>query len=136
MPVTYAIDVHSGIIRTRCVGNVVLSEVLDHFQQLSQDPTCPPFISMLLDLTELTSVPQSSQLHVVADTIRGLGDRLQFGACAIAASRDAVYGMARVFAVFAEPYFQKIAVFRDVGESEVWLAVQSAEFAKQRRERA
>ena len=136
MPVTYAIDASQGIIRTRCIGNVELAEILDHFQQLSQDETCPPFLSVLLDLTELTSLPQSAQLHVVADTIRALREHVQFDACAVAVSRDAVYGMARVFAVFAEPYFQSIAVFREIGESEAWLSAQSAVIAKQRRERA
>ena len=121
MPVTYAIDANQKIIRTHCVGNVKLDEVLDHFRELEQDPACPDRLDVLLDLTENASLPESSQLTAVAHQIKGIQPRVQFGICAIIAPRDALFGMLRVFEVMAQPYFRVIHVFRVVADAETWL---------------
>ena len=38
MPVTYVIDAQQKLIRTKCIGNVTLPEVIGHFRELERDP--------------------------------------------------------------------------------------------------
>jgi hypothetical protein len=122
MPVTYQIDAASGIIRTRCVGAVTLEEVIAHFRDLIRDPDCPRRLDVLLDLTEETSLPESEEIRIVAYEISRLRERVEFGMCAVAACRDALYGMLRMFQVFTEELFGETWVFRSLAEAEAWLA--------------
>ena len=125
MPVTYQIDAENATIRTRCVGDVTLEEVIHHFHQLALDPDCPGRLGVLLDLSEETTIPKSNELRAVACAIGKVRTRVQFGACAIVAPRDALYGMLRVFEVFAENLFSETRVFRSLDEAEQWLAARS-----------
>ena len=124
VPVTYSIDKKQGIIRTRCAGFVNLEQVVEHFRMLEQDPDCPAALDVLLDLSETTSLPESNQLKVVNNEIGRIRSRIQFGACAIVAARDALFGMARMFEIFAANSFRAIRVFRLYADAEAWLASQ------------
>jgi hypothetical protein len=121
MPVTYQVDRESVRIRTRCTGDVTFEEVLDHFRQLRGDASLPPRLDVLLDLAAMESLPESNQLRSIADEVDRLKPRLKWGACAIVANRDALYGMLRMFQVFAEKQFASSYVFREREEAERWL---------------
>ena len=125
MPVSYAID--EGIIRTRCYGAVTLAEVLNHFQNLRDDPNRAGHLDVILDLRDVTSSPTADQIRQASrgpELLRGI---LNFGFCAIVASRDVIFGMARMWAVFVEGYFTQVEVFRSVAEAEIWLAQRRSE---------
>jgi hypothetical protein len=122
MPVTYRIDKANGIIYTRCIGPVTIEEVVDHFRILQQDPNCPDSIDVLLDLSEQTSIPKKENLQDVASAIALVRSRVQFGAIAVVAGSDALFGMLRMFEVFAKQYFRESYVFRSRSEAEEWLA--------------
>ena len=47
--------------------------------------------------------------------------RVQFLNCAIIAPKDALFGMSRMFEVFAEQYFAATRVFRTREEGAIWL---------------
>ena len=122
MPVTFQIDGNAGIVRTRCTGLVTFAEVIDHFRELAEDPACPERLDVLLDVTGIASLPDPSQLRSVSVEIDRLRHRVRFGNCAIVAGSDVVFGMMRMFEVFAAEHFHSIRVLRDLGESEAWLA--------------
>ncbi len=124
MPVTYEIDKTRNIIRTRCTGDVKFEEVVGHFKDLVRDPVCPPHLHVLLDLTELTSVPTSEQLTRVSDEIRTASAKVRFDACAIAVSSELIFGMMRMFEAFAEENFGATRTFRGLEEAERWLQKQ------------
>ena len=124
MPVTYDIDKTQEIIRTKCFGEVTLPQVTAHFHALSQDRDCPSRLDVLLDLRESATLPTSDQLRAVSEEIRRLREKVQFGACAILAGTDALFGTAMVFEVFAARGFRVTKVFRELAEAEIWLAVQ------------
>ncbi len=124
MPITYRIDRSRQLILTRCVGAVVLDEVRRHFVALGQDPECPERLDVLLDLSEMTTVPVSEQLRTVTNDIAHLRPDIQFGTCAIVAATPALFGMARMFEVLAAPYFSAMAVFRTEAEGVIWLEAQ------------
>lgn len=124
MPVTYTIDTQEKLIRTRCVGHVTFKEVADHFRALERDPDCAARLDVVLDLSQATSLPTSGQLTAVTNEIKRIQERVRFNACAVVATRDALFGMLRVFEVLAEPYFTTIRVFRVAAEAEAWLGSQ------------
>ena len=124
MGVTYEIDKANRIIRTSCRGAVTLEEVIDHFRELERDPDCPDRLDVLLDLSEQTSVPTRYNLEDVTSEIRRIRSKIQFGACAIVANTDVLFGMLRMFEVFTERYFRASRVFRARDEAEAWLASQ------------
>lgn len=122
MPVTYQINRETRFIETRCTGEVTMEEVMDHFRQLEVDPALPERLDVLLDLDEATTLPEAAQLLEVAQAVDRLKPRVQWGACAIVASRDALFGMSRMFEVFAEGLFTRISVFRERKDAKRWLA--------------
>jgi hypothetical protein len=120
MPLTYQIDHEIGTIETKGAGNVTLDEVIAHFRALAEDPALPDRLDVLLDLDEMDTLPGREQLEKVATAISRA--KVEWGACAVVASRDALYGMLRVFAVLARPEFTRTRVFRDLEQAERWLA--------------
>jgi len=124
MPVFYEIDKAEHLIRTRCVGQVTLHEVLEHFRDLEQDADCPSYLDVMLDLTGQQTVPTSAQLQSVTDQIRRVRGTVQFGICAIVTGSDAMYGSAMVFEVLAARNFKVTKVFPQRADAENWLAWQ------------
>ena len=84
----------------------------------------PRTLGRLLDVSEATSIPQSESLRQVTQEIGGIRSRVQFDSCAIVACGDVLFGMMRMFEVFAEQYFRESYVFRTTSEAEAWLASQ------------
>ena len=124
MPITYQIDRTRRLIRTKCAGNVTLNEVIGHFRTLERDPECPDRLNVLLDLSEMTSLPESEEMRAASYQVASVRKTVQFESCAVVAVSDALFGMSRMFAVFAESWFREILVFRARDEAEAWLAGQ------------
>jgi len=122
LPVIYEINRNTNLIRTRCVGNVTFEEVVGHFAELECNPQVPKQLDVLLDLSELTSVPGADQLVSVAEEIGRIEGKVQFGLCGIIAPSDLLFGMSRMFEVFAARQFRATKVFRRMDDAEKWLA--------------
>jgi hypothetical protein len=124
MPVTYRIDTATKTIRTTSSRPLAFAEVMDHFRCLKEDPTCSGPLNVLLDVSDADLVPQTSQLGAVSAAVSTVRRKVQFQACAIVATRDAMFGMMRMFEVLASDYFTAIRVFRKMDEAEAWLALR------------
>jgi hypothetical protein len=105
---------------------VTLQEVIGHFQALKQDAARSESLDVLLNVSEAEVLPDSSQLMSVKAELGAIREQVQFGICAIVAGRDAMFGMMRVFEVYAGAYFHAIRVFRESDDAEAWLASQRA----------
>ena len=126
MPVSYTIDAERCRIATHCSEFTTLREVLAHFEELELDPDCPPGADVLLDLTEMTSLPDFDQMRLAAERANDAARRVRFGSCAILVGNEGMFGMARVFEAFAERSFSRISVFRSRDAAEEWLRTRSA----------
>jgi hypothetical protein len=120
MAITYLIDKEHGRIITTCTGHTTLREVMSHFDELQRDPERPARLDVLLDLSGQLSLPDTPQIRAAADRVGHVTD-LVFGACAVVATRESLYGMARMFEVLARGHFAAIQTFRDRREAERWL---------------
>lgn len=123
-PITYRIDANERLIHTKCVGLVKLEEVIHHFRELERDPVCPDHLDVFLDLCELSSLPESGELGTMINAIALIRDKVEFGVCAIVASRDALVDMLMAFEELAQQYFREMRVFRVAAEAEKWLTLQ------------
>jgi hypothetical protein len=121
VPVSYEIDHRRKRIATRCIGDTTLSEVLAHFDELERDQNRPPRLDVYLDLTEQTNLPTAQQIQAAASRIGMAKWMIDFRACAIVVNRDALFGMLRMFEVFAHPHFERLRVFRDATAARAWL---------------
>ena len=127
MPVTYQLDRTQRLIVTTCVGEVVLSDVLAHFRELAAEPSLPERLDVLLDLTEMSSLPKSDHLREAARAVERLTEKLKWGDLCVVANRDALFGMSRVFEALTEAYFDEARVVRHRDEGEQWLAARMAQ---------
>jgi hypothetical protein len=100
--------------------------VINHFRTLQQDPNCPDLLDVFLDLSEVTSLPETGQISIVVNEVKSLRSQLRFGVCAILVSRDALFGMMRVFEVMAQECFRVTRTFRVADDAEVWLLSQQS----------
>jgi len=125
MPIRYRVNSDAGLIETRCVGDVRYEEVFEHFAELEANPDLPERLDLLLDLTEMESTPESGQLRSVADDLARFESKIAWGACAIVANSDLVFGLSRMFQVFAEAHFEESTVVRDRSQAMQWLGSQS-----------
>jgi hypothetical protein len=103
---------------------LTFTEVIEHFRTLKEDPACTGHLDVLLDVSEADTLPVSSQLGTVSAELGAVRAKVKFGLCAIIATRDAMFGMMRIFEVVAGPYFRAIRVFRGAAEAQAWLVSQ------------
>jgi hypothetical protein len=88
-----------------------------------------------MDLSEVDSLPGTGQISTVINEVKKLRGRVRFGACAILATRKALFGTMRVFEVMGEEYFRVMRTLRVANEAEAWLVSQQS-LADQAREQA
>jgi hypothetical protein len=81
--------------------------------------TIPPYVDVLLEARD-----GALKAKIYAIPQERVRPRVEFGVCAIVARTDALFGMMRMFEVFAEGQFRKTQAFRTIGEAEVWLALE------------
>jgi hypothetical protein len=126
MPVTYVIDAGKKVIRTTCSNPLTFEDVIGHFRTLKVDPACIGHLDVLLDVSEADALPESRQFGAMSAELDGLRKKVQFGICSIVATRDAMFGMMRMFEIATAQYFRETRVFRDFAAAEAWLASQQA----------
>ena len=122
VPVVYRIDSELNRIVTTCQGETTLREVIGHFDELEADPECPDDADVLLDLSAMTALPNVGQMRSAAERAGSAARRVRFGAIAIVAPNEALFGMARVFETFTERHFSRTGVFRNREAAERWLS--------------
>jgi len=121
MPISYAIDPIEQLVTTRLWGVMIDDEVRDHNRKLHADPAFNPGYRQLVDMTEVTEsrVGTNTINETSADHFFNPGTPRAF-----VATSDAIFGMARKFALQAESEGQTIQVFRDMEKARKWLGLR------------
>jgi hypothetical protein len=120
MPVSYVIDANRKVVISRLSDPVTEDDVNDHNQRLRTDPAFDPSYRQLVDMTALTKIIVSTSMvnQTSIDHFFNPGTLRAF-----VASTDAIFGMARKFALQSEGVGQTIHVFRDMRKAEEWLEI-------------
>ena len=119
MGLTYKIDVEHGIVRTRGWGIISAQEIEEHMTRKLVDPRFDPAFRSLFVVSEVINLDIStiSLAQLAATPIYDGGARH-----AILATRDVVYGIARMYASYIARFGQEVRVFRQRDMAEAWIA--------------
>jgi hypothetical protein len=127
VPVHHQIDQAAGRIVLRFTGSVTAREIFEYYGTLAADPLFRPNLAVLADCREVTSVPTFDELGVVANTNpRAASMRPGATRAAVIVSSPWLFGIARQFAVLAEPNGINVVPFYDAQEAERWLSGDGA----------
>ncbi|MDH4070278.1 MAG: hypothetical protein OEV30_07625 [Ignavibacteria bacterium] len=121
MPIPCQIDPQYSVLHAKCVGVVTLEEILRHIADLAENNSGFNKLDLLLDISDLETIPDTTEIASIVNRIEDLRSEFSFGACAIVAGSDALFGIARMFTVLAEQQFRLARVFRDFLQAEFWL---------------
>ena len=121
MPVQYQIDLSIRRITTRAFAEVTIEEVLEHFDELSADPSYEPELDVLLDLVDCETLPEIDQIRTAAGRVTADLSSLRFGRLAIVVVSDALFGMLRMFHTLSEAAFSDAQIFKDRDLALQWL---------------
>jgi len=118
MSASYRIVKSLGTVFTSLEGVVTDDDLLGHRQQLESDPDFDPAFAQLIDCRGVTEVALDSR------TIRSIATPSVYAPGAkraIVATRDAVYGLARMYERIRGGESDEVRVFRDIEEARRWL---------------
>jgi len=101
-------------------GAVTFEEAQETQAQILADPRISNGSCMLVDCRELKAAPSSSELRQLAGNLVPMLDR-GMGAIAIVTSSPMVYGVARMFATFAELVNAHVMPFKCMDDAKDWL---------------
>jgi hypothetical protein len=120
LSISYEIDHSQRLVTSRLSGVVTNDEVRDHNERLRTDPEFDPGYRQLIDLSGITEVRVTTPTVTSAaqDQYFAPGSRRAFFA-----PSDVTFGLARMFALYAESGGQTIEVFRDRRQAEEWLGI-------------
>jgi hypothetical protein len=101
---------------------MTLPDAIQHFRALGSDPAASGVLDVLIDISDLTTFPQSDQVQSVVYEIRDLLPKITWRHCAVVGPRDVTFGIGRMFEMLSERYFRSTMVFRQLDAAERWLA--------------
>ena len=118
MSMSYKIDRERRVVLTRAWGVLSTQELIDVTSRILLDPRFDPTYRSLGDLREVSDITVDTfdTAHMAATPLFAPGTRR-----AIVATSDVAYGMARMFAAYAERNGQEVRIFRDMPAAEGWL---------------
>lgn len=119
MPISHVLDRAGQRLLTRAEGLVTFDEIKHHLDLEA--------VERGLELPELVDA-RGATTSVTADQVRQLvarthatGRSLPLGPTAIVTDSDHLFGMARMYAILAEPIGAPVEVFRDIDAALAWL---------------
>jgi len=125
MPVKYHVIPEHNLAILLHVGNVPDEQFLDFYQSLFASDEFDKSMNILIDLQQTDSSPRSSEvLRQFADFVKvQYGDTTARPRVAVVAPKDVSFGLARMYAAFADSVPWDFVVFRDMGAALGWLRV-------------
>lgn len=120
MPITAEFEQPSTFV-LEASDRVTLNETLRTIDELLGHPHLSPGTRILIEGRSVTHAPSSAELRIIAREIKVL---LDYGVVAIAivTGHTFVYGVARLFAAFAEAVGANVGVFRSPDQARRWLS--------------
>jgi hypothetical protein len=120
MPVAYRLD--GSLLRLDLEGAYEPEDVIRAFHAGLDDPSCPPRVRLLVDVSRSTSLESRSptEVRLLTEYLGPYETRIG-GRCAVVAVKDVHFGLSRMGAAFSEGVGVEAAVFREEREAIEWL---------------
>ena len=119
MPFSYEINRWRRLVIARFHGVTDDEELMGYYERLRHDPSFDPRYWELVDLRDV------DRFETAGVTIEAVARLRVFHANvrrAAIAPTDLAFGLARIFAAYAECHGQEVEVFRDASDADEWLA--------------
>lgn len=121
MPLAWSIQ--DGTIMVHASGKVTLEEVRVVQEQILVHPGWRAGAAMFVDARAQTGAPTAEELRIIAREMTPLVER-GLGPVAMVCGSSFIYGVARMFSVFAEVVHANVGAFREMDEAQKWLDAQ------------
>lgn len=132
MPLEYDVDVKTGTVLSRGVGAVIGDDVLHMLGACLEDRRLASPHRELADLRGATAFGlDAAAVRAVAAFVKSAGDRFRGGKVAYVAEENVVYGIGRMFEVYAADLGLDFHVFRDVEAARDWLGLGEEDSASE-----
>jgi hypothetical protein len=118
MGMSYRIDQGRRVVLTRGWGVVSTHDVQDTSSRILTDPAFDAGYRSLTDLTDVTAITVDSMALAETASAPVFTNSARR---AFVARSDVAFGMARMFASYAERSGQEVRVFRELHLAEAWL---------------
>jgi len=105
-------------------GATSAEEILAYEQRLFADPAYRPEYDTLTDMRERTTIPSAADLQEIVNRKAARMETLIGTHRAIVASRDAPFGMMRMFEAMTGGDQSPFRVFRTMEEAQNWLGLK------------
>lgn len=109
----------------RASGRVTFEECHAMQAQLLADPHLSEGVRVLVDASAVRGVPSASELRALAAEMQPMVER-GLGPVAVVTASPSVYGVVRMFSVFAELVNAIVMPFKERSDAERWLASKPA----------
>ena len=109
----------------RASGEVTVVEIQSAIAGILSHPRMHSGTDVLVDAREVERVPTTPDLRRVARWMKPMVD-VGLGAVGIVTENPVIFGVARMFSVFAEAVGASVGAFRDVDEARAWLSEERA----------
>jgi hypothetical protein len=111
---------HPARFKVRASGEITLMEIERAITNIVTHPGLRG-ADVLVDAHHVNGVPSTPELRAVARNMVPLLN-CGLGAVGVASNNEMIYGVARMFGVFAETVGAKVGAFRDIDDASRWLA--------------
>ena len=126
MPLTAHVDPDTGIAHYSAAGHMDRDEVISVISKMYRDPSFQSPWHSMWDLTGAKPSFTADDLRDVAAYVRA-NRPVDAGRIAIVATEDLVFGMGRMFEVFASDLQAETRVFRELEQARRWLLEDQTE---------
>jgi hypothetical protein len=120
MSIYYFRDQQNNRLITTAEGVVTFEEINAHLdlEERNGDLNRPE----LIDARNASTTITAEQVRHLAHRAAGMLSRMRLGPSALVTNDDVVFGMGRMYSVFAESAGAIVEVFRDIDAANRWLA--------------
>ena len=124
MPMSHSINSEQRLVLCRAWDVLTSDDLHAHYRDIASDPAFRSDYRQLGDLRDVTSLTADTTSIVATASLPVFDPGTRR---ALVATTDVTFGLARMFASYAEDVGQLVRVFRDVSDAESWLEAGHAE---------
>ena len=125
MPLKYKIIESKKLVYLKGIGTVSFSELMNHIDDLSQDPKYKAPMKKLVDHRQIKELDLTmNEQKRFAEKKASFKELFSGEKCAIVSPTDFVFALARIHAALNDGSNIDTSIFRDFNEALTWLGIE------------
>ena len=121
MEVVRSIDQEKQVVYTTITGKITFAGIRAEMTKLPTTPGFNPDMPGLIDLRQATVSLTGDEIRQIADAIKANAKTYRGARRALLIKSDLMFGLYRMFAIFASDSEAEYRVFRDENQAHAWL---------------